>query len=316
MAAHIVTVTLNPAIDEAVTLDGLWPGEVHRARGVAFHAGGKGVNVASCLADFGFAPVAAGFLGAGNDGVFRALFAAKGIGDAFIRVAGETRTNIKLLHEGETTDINLPGVAVDADGLAELVARLRGMVTAETILLLAGSLPAGLEDGVYGGLIAALRPTGTRIFLDTSGAPLSAVLRGDALPDCIKPNRAELEAFCGRGLPTTGDVIEAARMLRGRGIGLVVVSMGAEGAVFVGERVLRARLPAMRVENTVGAGDAMVAGLIAAAARGADLETTARLATAFAAGKLGRAGPNLPGRETIEALAAKVEIVELEGTRS
>jgi 1-phosphofructokinase len=72
----------------------------------------------------------------------------------------------------------------------------------------------------------------------------------------------------------------------------------------------------MRVENTVGAGDAMVAGLIAAAARGADLETTARLATAFAAGKLGRAGPNLPGRETIEALAAKVEIVELEGTRS
>jgi 1-phosphofructokinase len=314
MTPGIITVTLNPAIDEAVTLDRLLPGQVHRARGAAFHAGGKGVNVAGCLADFGFSPMAAGFLGAGNDGVFRELFAAKGIVDGFMRVAGETRTNIKLLHDGETTDINLPGVAVDAAGLARLVEALRGMVSGASVVLLAGSLPVGLGDGVYGELIAALKPAGARIFLDTSGAPLRAALQGDALPDCIKPNRAELEAFCGRALPRMGDVIEAARMLRGRGVGLVVVSLGAEGAVFVGERVLQARLPAMRVENTVGAGDAMVAGLIAAAARGDDFEMTARLATAFAAGKLGKAGPNLPGRETIEALALRVEITELEGT--
>ena len=114
-APAIVTVTLNPAIDQTITVEHLRLGSVQRAQAVQFNAGGKGVNVASCLADWGMPVVAAGILGAANAAPFEALFAAKGIADRFIRAPGETRTNIKIADvvTGTTTDINLPGLTFD-----------------------------------------------------------------------------------------------------------------------------------------------------------------------------------------------------------
>jgi 1-phosphofructokinase len=108
-------------------------------------------------------------------------------------------------------------------------------------------------------------------------------------------------------------LIEVAEGLRARGVGTVVVSLGAEGSLFVGAKVLHAMLPAARVASTVGAGDAMVAGIVAALAEGADFEAAARLATAFAVAKLGQAGPNLPAREVILRLAGQVQITKMEG---
>ena len=109
MSARAVTITLNPAIDQTVRLAHLRPGNVHRARSSRDDAGGKGINVAACLADWGVPTTALGVLGDGNDGVFSALFAERGIADACLRVAGRTRTNIKLVEEasGETTDVLL-----------------------------------------------------------------------------------------------------------------------------------------------------------------------------------------------------------------
>ena len=109
MTRPVLTVTLNPAIDQTIVLGTLQPGAVHRAQSARFDAGGKGVNVASCLADWGEQVVATGILGDANDGVFRSLFATKGVIDRFVRIPGNNRTNIKLVHAGDTTDINLPG---------------------------------------------------------------------------------------------------------------------------------------------------------------------------------------------------------------
>jgi len=310
----VITVTLNPAIDETVVLDTLRPGHVHRASSVEFHAGGKGVNVASCLADYGVPAIATGILGAGNASVFEALFAAKTITDKFIRVDGVTRTNIKLAHDGDTTDINLPGLNIDDATTAKLREAIFEIADADSLVLLAGSVPAGIGAGIYAALIQALNAGGARVVLDTSGAPLSVALNAKYLPYCIKPNRSELEAFCARALPADDDLIAAARDLNGRGVALVVVSLGAEGSLFVsGDKVLHASLPAVRAISTVGAGDAMVAGIIAALQDGAALEGIARLATAFAVAKLGQAGPNLPGREIVNKLTEQVKIIDLEG---
>jgi len=310
---NIVTVTLNPAIDETITLESLTPGQVHRAAAVSRHAGGKGVNVASCLADWGATDITVtGFIGTENAKIFETLCAGKNLRDAFIRLPGETRTNIKLAHDGDTTDINLPGLAVTAAALTRLHETIRGLAGRETLLLLAGSLPPGIPATFYAGLIADLQPTGARILLDTSGQPLATALAGDILPTCIKPNRAELEEFCGHKLPTQQNLIAAGQKLRARGIALVAISLGADGALFVGRQTLHAALPAIRAASTVGAGDAMVAGIIAALAEDAGPETTARLATAFAVAKLGQPGPNLPDRETIKALAEQVKINILE----
>ena len=127
MSAHAVTITLNPAIDQTVRLARLQPGHVHRARSSRDDAGGKGINVAACLADWGVPTTALGVLGDGNDGVFRTLFSARGIADGCVRVPGRTRTNIKLVEEGssETTDINLPGLPL---GSADLDAVSRAQI--------------------------------------------------------------------------------------------------------------------------------------------------------------------------------------------
>jgi 1-phosphofructokinase len=308
-----LTVTLNPAIDQTVLLGHLRPGHVHRAQGVSFNAGGKGVNVASCLADWGDQVSATGFLGENNTLRFETLFMTKQIGDAFIRIPGETRTNIKLSHDGDTTDINLPGLIPTAEELQALVARIGTLATTGTLALLAGSLPGGVDEGFYATLTEALAKRGARVLLDTSGAPLKAALAGAMLPFCLKPNRAELEQLVGQPLPDDAAVIASARGLIARGVQLVVVSLGEDGALFITQsQVLRASLPVVRAASTVGAGDAMVAGIMMALREEAELERIARLSTAFAAGKLTLAGPNLPPRGDIEALSANVKIQNIQ----
>ncbi|QRE77406.1 1-phosphofructokinase [Methylobacterium aquaticum] len=306
---RILTLTLNPAIDRTVTLDRLAPGEVHRARAVRDDAGGKGINVASCLADWGLPVTAAGVLGAGNAAVFEALFLAKGIADRCVCVAGETRINLKLVDPAGTTDVNLPGLTLDPATLRAVRAVLAEAAGPDTLVVLAGSLPAGAGTGLYAELTAELKSRGARVLLDASGPPLAAGLAAATLPDVVKPNRHELEEWAGHPLPTLVDVVEAARGLVRRGIPLVAVSLGAEGAVFVREReALHALAPAIEVASTVGAGDALVAGLVAGLVADLSLADTARLALAFAAGKLTRAGANLPGREEVEAIAGAIEV--------
>ncbi|MGC8527750.1 1-phosphofructokinase [Acidiphilium sp.] len=313
----VITLTLNPAIDETILLDRLSPGTVHRARSVAFHAGGKGVNVASCLADWGGIPViAAGLLGRANEAPFARLFASKAIRDECLRVPGETRTNVKLAHAGETTDINLPGLEVTAESVRAVRERLLGLAAPGSVVLLAGSLPAGVDEGLYAELTASLAARGACVLLDSSGPPLARALAGGTPPWCIKPNRAELEALAGRRLPDAVTVRDAARGLLGRGVALVAVSLGAEGALFVtGEDCLHAALPPMRAASTVGAGDAMVAGIIAGIHAGEGIEGIARLGTAFAAAKLRAPGANLPERAVVEALAGAV-IIQYEGVNA
>ncbi|MFD2783437.1 1-phosphofructokinase family hexose kinase [Novosphingobium pokkalii] len=138
---RVHTLTLNPAIDETITLDALVPGQVHRARGVRQNAGGKGINVASCLADWGVPVSAHGLLGRDNAAPFEALFAAKPITDAMARVDGATRVNLKLVDAHDTTDINLDGLAVTDETLATVLDGLAASAVPGDMVVLAGSLP-------------------------------------------------------------------------------------------------------------------------------------------------------------------------------
>ncbi|MGB0402095.1 1-phosphofructokinase family hexose kinase, partial [Stenotrophomonas sp.] len=237
MSAQALTVTLNPAIDQTVRLPHLHPGQVHRARSSRDDAGGKGVNVAACLADWGVPTTALGVLGDGNDGVFNALFSERGIADACLRVPGRTRTNIKLVDEanGETTDINLPGLSLcDAD-LDAVSRRLDALLQADQPVVLSGSLPSGLPADAWARLQARAGAAGARVLLDTSGDALAAALSGaqGVLPYAIKPNRHELEAWAGTPLPDRSALRAAGQALVERGVALVAISMGTNGALFI-----------------------------------------------------------------------------------
>ncbi|MCC4595148.1 1-phosphofructokinase family hexose kinase [Xanthomonas campestris pv. phormiicola] len=317
MSVQAVSVSLNPAIDLTVAIDRLQPGQVHRARSAHAIAGGKGINVAACLADAGVATAALGVLGAGNAHLFETLFATRGIDDRCLRVPGDTRTNLKLVaaDSGDTTDINLPGLPLAAAELHAVGARLAGLLRPGLPVVLTGSLPAGLADNSWRVLQAQAAAAGARVLLDTSGAPLREALAAPRaqLPFAIKPNRHELEDWAGTPLRATAELLAATRALLASGIALVVVSLGTDGALFVrGEQALLARPPQLAGGSSVGAGDAMVAGLVAALLAEADLATCARQATAFAVATLGSGAARRLPHDQVDGIAAAVRIESLQ----
>jgi 1-phosphofructokinase len=283
----VVTVTLNPAIDRTVTISNFTVGAVNRADATQDSPGGKGVNVASALADCGLRACVTGFLGRDSAGSFEAFFLSKKIEDRFVRIAGRTRVGIKITDPVSkvTTDINFSGPAPTPEDVEALREKLGALNSAWWVV--AGSVPPGLEPGIYREIIAGLKGRGARVVLDTSGEALrQAIYAG---PHIVKPNLAELQALLGSQVIGTSAVVKAARKLLDKGIEMVVVSMGKEGACFVtGSEAVIARSPDVEVRSTVGAGDAMVAGIVAAQIRGLPLEECARLASAFALQALSR----------------------------
>jgi 1-phosphofructokinase len=275
-----VTVTLNPAIDRTVSIAGFKPGAVNRVESICDTAGGKGVNVASSLADDGRKVAVTGFLGRENAAIFERLFAAKNITDRFVRIDGETRIGIKITdsENATTTDLNFPGITPGPVDLEALRAEIETLDAPWFVL--GGSLPPGVAPAIYRDIVSFVKKLGRKVVLDTSGEPLRLAL--DAAPTIIKPNIHELEALLGVALAGEAQIVETARSLVAQGIEMVVVSMGEKGACFVTkEEFVIARPPAIEVHSTVGAGDAMVAGIVSAQIQGLPLEACAELGTAF-----------------------------------
>ncbi len=266
---RIATVSLNPAIDQTVEIPNFTAGAVNRVEREQSDAGGKGVNVASFLAHFGLPVAVTGLLGEANAGPFARLFAEKAIEDRFVRVPGYTRVNVKIVDrvQDRVTDINFPGLAASPDDLKKLMAAVDGLCSDTRWFVLSGSAPAGVPEDTYADLVRWLKARGKTVLLDASGPPFAAAMA--CAPDIIKPNIEELRELAGRALKTEKAIVGAARELIARGIGLVAVSMGPDGALFVesGSAVL-AVPPKITVRSTVGAGDAMVAGIVTATLRG------------------------------------------------
>lgn len=275
-----LTITLNPAIDRTIVIPDFTAGKVNRVQSESWTAGGKGVNVASALADTGHSVAVSGFLGRENDAIFQELFARKSITDLFLRIDGATRTGIKITDPStqETTDINFSGASPRPANLRTL----RQMLDHRDArwYVLAGSLPPEVEPHVYRDITMALKSRGRRVAVDASGEALRQAI--DAAPSLIKPNVHELSELVGRELTSASDIESAGRELLSTGIETVVVSMGGDGACFItADETIFARPPAIPIRTTVGAGDAMVAGLVSGALRGLSLGEAARLATAF-----------------------------------
>lgn len=309
----ILTVTANPALDLTVEVPHLTLGEVNKAQSLYWNVGGKGVNVAGCLADFGIAVAATGFLGEKNIALFEMFFHRKKIQDLFVRHPGSNRMNIKITDPmaGQTTDVNAPSERMGPDQLKSLKEILKDPTRALSWAVLAGSLPEGVGVSLYEELLVDLKARGVLVALDTSGEALQRGMKGR--PDLIKPNLRELEALCGKKLGTEKEILREALKLLDQGVARVVVSLGSEGALFVKDQeIWRADPLPVRVSSTVGAGDAMLAGVLAGLYEKRSWAECAQLGVAFASGKLGRRGPELPSRAEVEELARGVQIRKIE----
>lgn len=305
----IATVTLNPALDQAVHVDHFRPNAVNYAQTMQFEAGGKGINVASFLADAGFIPSVTGFLGHDNAETFEQFFASKQIDDRFVRIPGRTRIDIKIVDEinQQTTDINMPGLLPPPEAINLLSQTIEDLTASCDWFVLAGTLPPGMPATTYETLIRQLKAHDKQVVLDTSRDALREGVK--AGPTIVKPNLDELRQLTGQALVDEKAIELAARQLLEHGIQLIVISMGEQGAMFVdATTTVIAVPPQVAVKSTVGAGDAMVAGLLVGQIQGFSLPDSARLATAFSLGTITRTGSHLP---TVEELRAYVQQVTI-----
>jgi 1-phosphofructokinase family hexose kinase len=232
--------------------------------------------------------------------------------DQFVRIDGGTRTSIKIIDEVNqtTTDINFPGQAPTPADLHHLLTIIDQLSTQCPWFVIAGSIPAGASANIYREIINTITDKGGQVALDASGEGFRhAVIAGPAL---VKPNIDELEEFCGQALHTQAEVIRAARCLLDQGVQTVVVSMGQKGALFVEkDEIICAIPPHVQVKSTVGAGDAMLSGMVAGKIENRSLKSCARLATVFSIVAVTHIGAGLPPDTSLESLESKVRLIEI-----
>lgn len=215
--AKILTLTLNPALDITIGLDTLRPGQVNRSQAQHSHAAGKGLNVAQVLADLGHSVTVGGFLGGDNLQPFEALIDGRGFTDCFVRVPGETRSNIKLVEaDGRVTDINGQGPEVDEAARSALLHRLEQIAPGHDAVVVAGSLPRGISADWFRQLLERLKAQGLKVVLDSSGEALRVGLQ--SAPWLVKPNTEELGEVLGLAVDNLTQQRAAAKRLLDSGV--------------------------------------------------------------------------------------------------
>ncbi|WP_420848073.1 1-phosphofructokinase [Photobacterium sanctipauli] len=311
MKPKVVTITLNPALDLTGSLNALNVGSVSLVNKGTLHPAGKGVNVAKVLAELGADVTVTGLLGADNQAGFCQLFEQIGVRDAFVRVAGATRINVKLVEEsGQVSDINFPGVVVNDSDIARFEQTLFELADSHDVFVMAGSLPQGLSSQQCAKWVAALHQKGKKVLFDSSKAALTAGL--EASPWLVKPNDEELSDWAGKTLKTDEALIEAAEQLAAKEIANVVVSLGAEGVMWLNsEGWLRSQPPQMDVVSTVGAGDTLVAGMCWGELNQWNKQETLGFATALSALAVSQVGVGVESIDTVLKVKESVQITSV-----
>ena len=315
----IYTVTLNPALDKTVEIPNLALDTVNRITKMRTDPGGKGINVSKVIAKLGGTSKAIGIL-AGNSGkAIQDALDGEGLAHNFRFVPGETRfvegqtrTNLKIIDRAlhTNTDINEPGIEVDAPELTALLYDLLKELKRGDIVVLAGSLPKGAPKDTYYTWVESCKKAGAKVFLDADGELLAEGLK--AAPYLVKPNNDELSRMMGRELKTLDELADAGQALIRRGIEHVVVSMGGRGALYLRkDSVIYAPALKVKVGSTVGAGDSVVAALAYAEAEGLGEENTVRLSIATGAANVMCSGTQAAERSQIEELLPLVTFQHL-----
>ena len=307
----ITSICLNPCFDKTVNVESLQTGQVNRIRDARVDLGGKGINVAVVAGRLGLDVQCIGIMGENGASDLTAMMDREGLRHHFMTVPGHVRTNMKVYSlDGQgVTELNEPGPPLTAEMIRSFT-ELAEKATAESdMIVLTGSLPPGCPEGTYRDLMTALK--GKKCILDTEGKELELAAKG-AHPFLIKPNLREMEATLGIELRTMRAIRDAALLFIRLGVQHSVVSMGAIGAMYISaDKTLFS--PALRVEtkSTVGAGDAMIGGMLLGYEIEKDMAKAFRYGIAAGAASVMTEGTQLIVRSDFEALLDQVRVQEV-----
>ncbi|WP_100487513.1 1-phosphofructokinase [Sporolactobacillus pectinivorans] len=257
----ITTVTMNPALDKLLQTDIVTIGETNRVQLLSASAAGKGIDVAKVLRDLDCQVSATGFLGGDVAGIFVRCFQDEKIENHFISITGSTRTNIQLFEKnGSRTELLERGPSVTDGECKALMKQFQVLAEKSDSVTICGSVPNGVNEDYFRGLIRAARQSCKYVIVDTSGKWLKLAV--DEKPDLIKPNRREMTELMGMEQASNEEIITFAQKSVKDGLPYILVSLGGDGAMLIcKDGVWRGEAPEIPVISTVGCGDTMVASL-------------------------------------------------------
>ena len=316
----IITVTLNAAIDKTLSVPNFRLGRRHRTVEQATMAGGKGVNVARTLKSLNQPVIATGFAGGPTGTRIVEQLTDEAILNDFVRIREESRTNTAVLDptSGEQTEINERGPAVTAQELEIFRDKLVYLARGAEIVVMAGSLPRGVDADYYAELIRELRKLDVITIVDTDGEPLRHAVRAE--PTVISPNVNEAEELVGHEFNDEGDMIHGVRQMGELGSreaimtapdGCFACLRTSEGPTAGEPLLLRARIDPREAVATVGSGDAFLAGYVAARYGGSSAEDCLRFGVACGADSIRRLGAGLIEPREVDRLVPEVDVARV-----
>ncbi|AEV67304.1 1-phosphofructokinase [Acetivibrio clariflavus] len=308
----ITTVVLNPAVDKIFFADNFQVGGLFRIKETIISAGGKGINVSRVIRTLGEEVLALGFKG-GHTGEWLVEQLKKlGAMTEFIEVEGESRTNINIIDRinGTETEVLETGPFITEKNIEEFISIYRKALDKTKIVVCSGGIPSGVKDDIYKKLIIEAKKQDIKVILDASGEVLKQGI--EAGPYLIKPNLRELGSLVNKELEGIPDVLEACRYIQGEGVELVLASLGEKGAILVTkDRAFRVCVPGIKVVNTIGCGDSMVAGVALVLAKGLDLKEALRLGAACGVNNAQYQGIGVVNRDEVYKLTEEIRIEEI-----
>ena len=314
MSGTVTTVTMNPCVDRTVELAALIPGGTNPVLSSREDVSGKGINVSVALAQLGYDTLCLSFSHRG--GALGRSLAGRGVPHRLAPAAGALRVNLKLFDRGARamTECNEKGSPLSEGEYRAMADLVEEVLPASRLLVLSGSLPPGAPVDCYRSMAEAARAAGCPVLLDASGPALrEGVL---AAPLLIKPNREELEAAFGLPAASLPQAAASCRgLIRAQGVGMVCLSMGAEGALLVTrEGAWFSPGAPIQVRGVQGAGDSMVAGFCAGLMEEKELPPAEllRWAVAAAHASLEREGTQMCDRAGFARMLPRIPVKKMD----
>jgi 6-phosphofructokinase 2 len=307
----VVTITLSPSVDYSMDVDRLEPDEKLRTILTETEPGGGGIQVARGLRRLGNRVEAVVTVGGSTGKALLALLEAEGLNVRPVWVQSDTRPcfTLHVTSTGENYRLVARQKPLDDYEYLPTLARLREIETLPPYVVLSGSFPPGVPPEFLHDIAQITSARGSNLVVDTSGDALKAAI--DAKVSVLKPSKEELADLAGLDPNDPElDVAAAARHVIGRGVGALVVSLGGEGAYVLSEAGDEAFLtaPPVEVASTVGAGDSMVAGLVAGLSRGLPLIAAVRLGVACGTGTCRHPGSQLFTTDDLHEILPLVKV--------
>ncbi len=304
MTYNVLTITLNPTVDKSSSVANIKPEKKLRCAPPKYEPGGGGINVSRGLVRLGINTTAFFTSGGRTGSLLQQLLEQEHIITLPIAVAAQTRENFIVVDTftNEQYRFGMPGEAITEAEVTTIFKAIEELNPFPEIVVISGSLPPGINAGFIKRLVKLAKDKGSKVVLDTSGDALSAALEEGVY--LLKPNIGELSRLAGIEHLDNETATQAAMQLINKGMAeIIVVSMGAQGAyLLTNNESIHIPAPAVKKMSTVGAGDSMVAGMVAILAQGGTPLEMARMGVACGSAATMNPGTGLFKKEDAKRL--------------